>query len=128
MDSGSDYGRLQTEFVDKIVKRGINILQRRGLIPPIRVDGKEVTIKHTSPLSRAQDQEDLLAYDQLMGRLAPLGMEVTALGIKIEDVPDYIADKLGIPQSLRRDDIEREDLQNKVAELLAQAQGQQAPA
>ena len=59
-------------------------LAKQGKIPPIKVDGREVTIKHTSPLSRAQDQEDLMAYDMLMERMAPLGQEVTALGIKID--------------------------------------------
>lgn len=126
MDSGSDYGRLQTEFVDKIVKRGINILKRKGLIPDIRVDGKEVTIKHTSPLSRAQDQEDLVAYDQYMARLAPLGPEVTALGVKIEDLPQYLADKLGMPQKLLRDKPEREDIQDKVAGMIANMQAEGA--
>jgi hypothetical protein len=124
MDSGSDYGRLQTEFVEKIIKRGIYILAKQGKIPDIKVDGREVTIKHTSPLSRAQDQEDLMAYDQLMARLAPLGQEITMLGIKVEDVPDYIADKLGIPQDLRRDTEERADLQEKIAQIIAANQMQ----
>ena len=130
MDSGSDFGRLQTEFVEKIIKRGISILVKKGKIPPIRVDGKEVTIKHTSPLSRAQDQDDLLAYDQLMARLAPLGQEVTALGLKIEDVPGYLATKLGIPQELQRDKPEREELTQMVAKMLAdqQAAAQEQPA
>ena len=130
MDSGSDFGRLQTEFVEKVIKRGISILIKKGKIPAIRIDGKEVTIKHTSPLSRAQDQEDLLAYDQLMGRLAPLGQEVTALGIKIEDIPGYLANKLGIPQDLQREKPEREELMQMVAKMLAdqQAAAQEAPA
>jgi len=122
MDSGSDFGRLQTEFVEKVMKRGIHILAKLGKIPDIRIDGKEVTIKHTSPLSRAQDQEDLMAYDQYMERLAPLGQEVLALGVKIEDIPGYLGDKLGIPQDLQRTKPEREEMMKMVAGMLAQQQ------
>lgn len=128
MDSGSDYGRLQTEFIEKIIKRGIYILGKQGKIPKIRVDGKEITIKHTSPLARAQDQEDLLAYDQYMQRLAPLGQEVMMLGVKVEDIPGFLGDKLGIPQELQRDKPERDELMKMVAEMLAaqQAAAQEA--
>jgi len=130
MDSGSDYGRLQTEFIEKIIKRGIYILGKQGKIPKIRVDGREVTIKHTSPLARAQDQEDLLAYDQYMQRLAPLGQEVMMLGVKMEDVPGYLGEKLGIPQDLQRDKPEREELMQMVAKMIADQQmaAQEAPA
>jgi hypothetical protein len=57
---GSAFGRLQTEMLVPILKRVVNILTRRGLITPIQLDGRDVEIKFTSPLARAQDGEDIL--------------------------------------------------------------------
>jgi len=51
---------LQTEILIPILKRVVSILIRRGLITPIELDGRDVEIKFTSPLARAQDSEDIL--------------------------------------------------------------------
>ena len=61
---GSAFGRLQTEILIPILKRVVSILIRRGLITPIELDGRDVEIKFTSPLARAQDSEDILAVQQ----------------------------------------------------------------
>lgn len=130
-DIGASFGRLQTEFVERVLKRVVDILTRAGKIPELKVDGKEVTIKHTSPLARAQDNEDLITFQTFLEALAPFGPEVTAMGVKIEEVPSYLAEKLGVETKIIRDDVEREQLKAKVAEvvanqqLAAQAEGQQ---
>ena len=122
-DSGSSFSRLQTEFVEKVMKRTVSILKAAGKIPPIKVDGKEVTIKHTSPLARAQDQEDLLSMQQFLGSVAQLGPEMMLLGLKMEDIPAWIGKKLGIEQKLMRSNVERKQMQQQAA---AAAQQQQA--
>ena len=127
--SGSAFGRLQTEFVEKVIKRAVYILKRAGKIPPISVDGREVTIKHTSPLARAQDQEDLVAINQYLATLSGLGPEVLALGTKLEALPAFIGKKLGIEQDLIRDEAEREEMKQVVTQMIAQQAAQQvAPA
>jgi hypothetical protein len=109
-DSGSAFGRMQTEFVEKIIKRAVSILKRAGKIPDIRVDGKEVTIKHTSPLARAQDQDDLVAVNQYLQTVGQLGPEVLGLGTKLEEFPGYIGKKLGLDADLLRTEVEREEM------------------
>lgn len=109
-DSGSAFGRMQTEFVEKIIKRAVSILKRAGKIPDIRVDGKEVTIKHTSPLARAQDQDDLVAVNQYLQTVGQLGPEVLGLGTKLEEFPAYIGKKLGLEADLLRTEVEREEM------------------
>ena len=109
-DSGSAFGRMQTEFVEKIIKRAVSILKRAGKIPDIRVDGKEVTIKHTSPLARAQDQDDLVAVNQYLQTVGQLGPEVLGLGTKLEEFPAYIGKKLGLEADLLRTKVEREEM------------------
>lgn len=123
-DSGSAFSRLQTEFIEKVIKRAVYILKRNGKIPDIRVDGKEVTIKHTSPLARAQDQEDLLAMQQFIEFNGALGPENLMLGVKVEDLPSWSGKKLGIEQKLLRTDDERTEMQQQAAQALAAQQAQ----
>ena len=124
MDAGSAFARLQTEFIEKVVKRSIDILKRNGKVPDIRVDGKEVTIKHTSPLARAQDQSELLAVQQFIQMGAAFGPEMFGLGAKVEDMVAYIGKKLGIKAELLRTQDERKQLQEQAAQAAAAQQQQ----
>lgn len=116
---GSSFGRLQTEVVEATVKRGLDVLHRRGAMPAIKVDGREVTLKHLSPLARAQDMDDLMTLQRTL--------EVTpeasiAIGIKVEDLGTWVAQKTGLDPRLIRDPAEKEALQKKAAEMIAQSQ------
>lgn len=116
---GSSFGRLQTEVVEATVVRGLDVLQRRGAMPKIRVDGREVTLKHLSPLARAQDMDDLLTLQRTL--------EVTpeasvAIGIKIEELGAWVAQKTGLDPRLIRDPAEREAIQKQAAEAIQAGQ------
>lgn len=127
MNAGAAFSRLQSEFIEKIIKRAVYILKKNGKIPDIRVDGKEVTIKHTSPLARAQDQEDLIAVQQWIELGAAVGPEVFGLGAKVESLPNYIGKKLGIDQDLMRTEAEKKEIQEKAAQAQAAAAQPQQP-
>lgn len=116
---GSSFGRLQTEVVEATVVRGLDVLAKRGAMPDIKVDGREVTLKHLSPLARAQDMEDLLTLQRTL-EVAPA--ESVALGIKVEELGSWVATKTGLDPRLIRDAGERAELQQKAAELIAAAQ------
>lgn len=122
-DSGSAFGRLQTEFIEKVIRRAVSVLRQAGKIPPFSVDGREVTIKHTSPLARAQDQDELVAMNQYLATISQLGPEVLGLGTKLEDLPQWVGKKLGIESDLLRTEVEREELASE-AQQAAQAQAQ----
>jgi len=126
-DSGSSFGRLQSEFVEKVIRRAVSVLKRAGKIPDIRVDGREVTIKHTSPLARAQDQDELVAMNQYLATVSQLGPEIMGLGTKLEDLPQWLGKKLGIESDLLRTKVEREELAEQAAMAQA-AQVEQAAA
>lgn len=116
---GSSFGRLQTEVVEATVKRGLDVLARRGAMPVLRIDGREVTLKHLSPLARAQDMDDLMTLQRTL--------EVTpeasiALGIKVEELGAWVAQKTGLDPRLIRDPAEREQLQQQAKQLIAQGQ------
>lgn len=116
-DMGAEYGRIQAEILSKIMARVVWILQRQGKIPPIKVNGQQVTLKYVSPLARAQDQDDLLALDatlDLAGKAAALagdaGAVAMAAGLKIEAFPAWLAKRTGLDASLVRTETERKQL------------------
>lgn len=125
MSAGSAFSRLQTEFIEKVIRRVVHILSKEGKIEPVKVDGSWVTIKHTSPLARAQDQEDLLAMQQFMEMGGALGPEMFGLGAKLEDIVAWTGQKLGIEQKLLRTEAERAQMQEQAADIMNAQQAQQ---
>ncbi len=122
-DIGSSFGRLQAEMLFRIVQQTSAILIAQGKMAPISIDGKEVQVRYTGPLSRAQDLEEienLRAYLEVVG--GALGPEIMMLGTKVEELPEFVAEKLGVPTRLVRSAAERNELQ----QLALEAQQQQA--
>ena len=129
MDEGHEAGRLQTELVEKSIRRFVAIMQNLGLAPEIKIDGREVTLKHTSPLARAQDTEELIAMTQYFEFVnGMLGQEIALIGTKLEDVPEEVAKRTGFPLKLIRSDEEREEIQQAMASAVAQANEAEAEA
>ena len=120
--SGATFGRMQTELLEKLVKRGVHILQKLGKIPKFNVDGKEVTLRYESPLARAQDAEEIQNITRWIELGGALGPEIFMSAVKVEDIPEKIGDLLGVPADLNRSDTEKQGIKEMVAQLLAQEQ------
>lgn len=119
-DNASVLGRLQTELVEKKMKRAVSILVEDGDLPPIRVDGRTITLKHQSPLARAQDMDELLNLQFGNEVMAPFGPEVTTIGLKVEDLAAWVYGKLGTDPRLIRSPAERARIQQQAAQITAQ--------
>lgn len=105
---GSAFGRLQTELLVPILNRVMWILKRRGIIQPVKIDGREVAVKFTSPLAQAQDAEDLLAVQQAVEfTLNTAGPEALKMAYKTEDFGTFAAKKVGMSQELVRSPAEK---------------------
>ena len=118
---GSAFGRLQTEVLIPILKRVYWILRRRGLVTPLEVGGKEVSIKFTSPLAKTQDAQDLLATQQAIEfTMATGGEEAVQMAFKIEDVGNWAGEKTGMPQKLMRSDAEKQEMIQAAGEMAQQ--------
>lgn len=122
---GSAFGRLQAELVQPLLARVVHILVGQGRINIPVVNGRQVKVVSVSPLSRAQLQQDIVTVDRflelIMGRFGPQMLNTFIDG---EKTAQYIAEKLGIPQSLIRSEEEREQIAQAIAQLQAQAQQQ----
>jgi len=125
---GPAFGRLQTEFLSRVIARCIYILSKKGLIPAMRVDGKLITVKYRSPLARSQAQADVLSFQQMHQTLAGiLGPELSLLSIKSDELPRWLAERLGVDLELVRSPFELQQMQQQVMQLAQQQQIQQLP-
>jgi hypothetical protein len=111
-------------MVQPILQRVVYILKKQGRIDLPTINGREVKVKSVSPLAQAQANQDISSvsrYLQLVG--GTFGPEVLNLLIRSDDVAVYLAKKFGVPDSLVRDGVEREQLM-QAAQQMAQQQQQ----
>ena len=123
--SSSAFGRMQTELLEPLLKRVVDILKKQGKIPDMKVDGKEVTIRFTSPMSRTQDLVELQSLQQFMQNMQMLPPEIVQMAVKVEDIPKFVADKVGMPLTLIRSKQEIQEMTQKAAQVAQQAQQMQ---
>jgi len=119
---GSAFGRLQAEMVQPVLQRVVYILKKQGRIEMPAINGREVKVRSVSPLAQAQANQDISAvarYLQMVG--GTFGPEVLNILINSEDVALYLAKKFGVPDTLVRDSVEREQLL-QAAQQFSQAQ------
>jgi hypothetical protein len=98
---GSPIGRIFNELIRPTVLRVIFLLKQQGILEMPVVDGREIDIIPTSPLARAQRNEDILQIQnfattvtQLLGDSARLYLDpapmVRDLAVLFEQPPEYL--------------------------------------
>lgn len=128
------FGRLMSELINPLMARSLEVIDEQGYLDEsFTVDGLMVSAQVLSPLAQQQSMDDIqkvVRWAELVNGIA--GQDVAMLGITVEELPKYLAGKLGIPAELQRDDDTREKLQSAVAKMLAgmmqQKQQAQQPA
>lgn len=98
---GATFGRLQSELLVPLVRRCLAILRRRGLVPDIAVDGRNVAIRILSPLARAQAQRDAEVTLRWLESISALGTEALATA-DLAACARFLADAAGVPPGLLR--------------------------
>ena len=123
---GSSFGRLQSEFIQPLIKRVIYILKKQGRIEIPSIDNKEIKIIPESPLSRAQNEQDIADVNATLGQT--FGPEVLNLIVKQEEVARYLAEKMNLPEKLIRDAAEQQQVMQQMQQLqqMQQMQGGQS--
>lgn len=98
---GPIFTRLQQEFLQRVIQRVIYILTKKGLLPKIIINGREISLKYKSPLTISQGQQDVqtfLQYQQIMQQL--MGPEAALVYLDTIKAPTWIANKLGVDPSI----------------------------
>jgi len=119
--SSSAFGRLQTELLDQLLTRVVSILTKAGKIAPIKVDGKEVTIKFTSPMARRQDIEELEStstFGQFMQMLPP---DIAQKEINYSNVVENLVRTTGVPKNYQYSEEEKAERAEAEAKARAEA-------
>jgi hypothetical protein len=124
---GPTLGRLHTELLDPIVKRGFNIMLRTGafgpLPPALQELGGSIDVEYVNTLARAQKIEDVTAISQWiqeLGLLAQIKPEVVD-NIDEDEIARIIAKRRGVPEAAVLD-------QGSVNQIREQRQQQQQQA
>lgn len=119
---GSAFGRLINETMIPLVTKILEVMDDDGIINlPLRVNGLEVKVSPVSPLAMAQNLDEINSIVQFMQIAQGLGPEAQ-LAIKPGAVIDYIADKLGVPASVRANEQERKAQMQQMAQMAQQMQ------
>lgn len=130
-------GRLMSEFLDPIIHRTVNILARRGVLPPApeALQGQEYTIKYISPLARAQkafENNSMQQFLAIIGEMAQIAPEVVDV-VNTDAVVREYAKIQSVPPTILRDEAEveairrqRREMQQQMAEIEMVKQGSEA--
>lgn len=101
---GATYGRLQSELLTPLIQRGWAILRRRGEVPDISIDGRNVTLDYRSPLARAQGQRGVQNTINWITTTLAMGPEAST-AIDLAGAARFIGEALGVPSDLIRKDL-----------------------
>jgi nucleotide-binding universal stress UspA family protein len=119
---GSAFGRLINETMVPLTEKILQVMDEAGLIDlPLRVNGLEVRVAPVSPLALAQNLDEINNIVQFMQIAQGMGPE-GQMAIKPGAAADLIADKLGIPASIRTSPQEREQMMQQAMQMAQQAQ------
>ena len=141
---GPTLGRFQTEFLNPLIERCFNILDRQGLLAPApdSVAGTSIDIEYVGPLARSQRMEEATAVE----RLYEMAAQLAQVAPQIMDNIDHDAairsraELLGVPKNIMRgiDEVQQQRQQQaeqqaqmqqmQQAQMAAQSVGQAAPA
>lgn len=98
---GATYGRLQSELLNPLMDRAMAILRRRGEIPPVHIDGRQIDIDFRSPLARRQAREDAQNAMLWFTTMRDLGVDVMSL-VDGPRAARWLAGALAVPDDLLR--------------------------
>ncbi len=139
-DFGSAFGRLMHEFVIPLFKTITIVLDELGKVTVPTVDvpnpitgkkeKKKITdevaftkVKMLAPVAKAQALEDVQNVVQAIQINQGIEPRLPLLGYKVEDLPKWFGDKLGVPAELIRDRTEQKEAIQEFSALLQAGQG-----
>jgi len=125
VDTASYYGRLVYEFVQPLWQIILSILDEKGIIqiPPelSKLDNFYVKIHVLSPIAKEQGYEDVQNVARAAEMIGAIGGEqAVMLAYKVENIGEFVGEKLGVPAQLMRSEKEREQMMQQVQQAQAE--------
>ena len=123
---GATLNRLHKEFVIPIFLRGLRLMTDAGMIPELPpIDGKEIKIKVTTPLSAAAKHQSTMQIERFIASSArALGPQILQTKLDPDVLLQHYAQNYGIPADI----ILSKEQEAANAQQLGQAAGQMTEA
>lgn len=122
-DIGSAFGRMYNEFVIPLWKRGLSILISKGLLQlpkGFTIDNLFTQVQVVSPIAQTQQNEEVQKFMQTYQMVSMINPTLAATGYKVEQLPKWLTEMTGTPNKLLRDEAETQQMQQLVAQFVAQ--------
>lgn len=117
---GSAFGRLLVELLQPVIEKIIIVLQRKGLIKPVTIDGRQISIRYESPLAQIQNQNDVAMAQQYL-QLMLSDFQREGLGtINFEVYPGWVAQKLNVDPAIVNEGWQTSPVINNLKSILNQ--------
>jgi hypothetical protein len=98
---GAPAGRLVIEWQYPIYKRFAYLLNKRGLLPNIKLNGEEIALNPSSPLIKQQQMEEALQVQRYVGVLSSVvGPEVAMQIINVPETAYFLKERMGIKSKI----------------------------
>lgn len=126
-ESGAEFSRIQLEMAGGVFERAVFLLSKEGVIPPIKINGSDIDLKFTSPLSMQSDADEAQTLVRAIQMAASTGMppEMLMADLMLENVPSFILEKLGGPSEFKRPENQKQQMGEIAGEQVAQGMAPQ---
>jgi hypothetical protein len=94
---GGIYAKLQQELLQPLVMAVVAILQQRGALPNMAIDGRYVALQFQTPINRLQQQQDVQATLSWLQAVKSLGAEPN---IDMAHMQRFLAQSFGVPNDI----------------------------
>lgn len=121
---GAPAGRLAVEWLFPIYNRFVYILNRRGKLPKVELNGEEINLIANSPLIKEQQMADALNVQRYASILATtIGPELAQAVLDPVKTAMYLKERMGVKAEIIADLNELENLITAIKGQLANAVG-----
>ncbi len=122
-DIGTAYGRGFFEYIQPLWKRGLSILNKRGLIDlpeGFTIDNFFIQVHVTSPISQTQQAEEVQRFMQSYQMVQMIKPELAMTRYKVEEIPAWLTEMTGTPSKLLRNEAEAQQMEAAMMQMAAQ--------
>lgn len=124
---GASWGRLNQELVLRVIQRVVYLLRRQGKIKIPEVNGRMVNVVPISPLSKQQNQDDVMSITSFLQEIGQLfGPNTVPIIVDPMETGRELGRLRGIPPKLLRSADQQAMVMKQLAQQ-AQAAAAQAP-
>src|SRR6185312_15574444 len=120
---GPSFTRLCVEFMPRLIENVIHILQKKGLMPKLNVNGKEIKLKYKSPITISQGQNDVSVFTQWFQLMqAIVGPDAAITYLNPIEMPMWMAEKMGVEMKILNDRAQMQEMLKQQSQQMEQVE------